>query len=125
MEKVILDTCFLCSLLNKNDINNSLAVRIAENLKDCIAIVPTVVIAELMSNFKNKQTRDSTVKAIFKIVDDMPSLNSDNVDEYVKFTQKINHSFTAVDSIILFHAKDSNTKLITFDKKLLKIYNES
>lgn len=125
MEKFILDTCYLCSLLNEKDVNNSLAVEIAKNLKDCLVLVPTVVIAELMSNFKNKHIRDITVKATFNIVDDTPSIDRNNIAEYVEFAKHLPHSFTAIDSIILFLAKESNAKLITFDKKLLRLYKKA
>lgn len=124
MERSLLDTSFLCSLLNKEDINNPLAEEIAKDLGNSEILVPTVVIAELMSNTKNKQARDCTIKATLKIANSTPTLSNTNITQYIAFTKELPNTFTAIDSIVLFLAKENRAKLITFDKKLRKLYKE-
>jgi len=124
MERYLLDTSFLYSLLNKDDISNPLAVEIAQKLKDPEILVPTVVIAELISNTKNKQARDFAIKAALEIADDTPTLSKADITKYIAFAKELPNTFTAIDSIILFLAKEDRASLITFDKKLQKLNKE-
>jgi len=124
MEKSLLDTSYICSLLNKEDINNPLAVEIAKNLGNSEILVPTVVIAELMSNTKHRRARDFTIKATLKIADDTPTLSNINLIRYIAFAKELPNSFTAIDSIILFLAKENKAELVTFDKKLKRLYKK-
>jgi rRNA-processing protein FCF1 len=109
-------------LLNEEDINHLLAVNIAKNLKGSKILIPAMVIAELMSNTRNKRARECTIKATLKTADEIPTLDDSNLIRYIDFAGNLPNTFTAIDSIILFLAKENNARLITFDKKLQKLY---
>jgi predicted nucleic acid-binding protein len=122
MKTYLLDTSFLSAFLNNKDSNYFAANEIATEFGSAIITVPTVVFAELTSFSRNKEFRDFSVKTSLKMADETPSLNESNLKRYIEFTKNLSHSFTAIDSVILFLAKENKSELVTFDKKLQKLY---
>lgn len=122
MRKYLLDTNFLSAFLNEKDSYYSIANEMAEEFTSAIITIPTVVFAELMSFTKNKKFREFSVKTSLEMADETPCLNESNLRGYLKFTKDLPNSFTAIDSIILFLAKENHAELITFDKKLQRLY---
>ena len=124
MIKHLLDTSFLSALLNEKDSNYSEAIKIANEFGTAMITIPTVVFAELMSFSRNKKFRDFSVKTSLKMADEIPCLNPSNLKGYIAFTKDLPNSSTAIDSIILFLAKENNAELVTFDKKLQKLFKQ-
>lgn len=124
MEKALLDTNFISALFNTNDSNHRVAVQISEGIASADIVIPSVVFAELMSLSKDKVRRDSNVKISLDIVNEIPCLDKSNLKRYIEFTKDLPNSFTAIDSVILFLAKENNARLVTFDKKLQRLYKE-
>lgn len=122
MKKYLLDTSFVCAFFNDKDVNNAKARIIAKGFKSSDFFVPDVVIAEIASFSKNPVLRDSILNNAFDMANIVYSFNEKNISNYVNFAENLKYSFTAIDSIILFLAKESGSELITFDKKLLKQY---
>ena len=124
MKSTLLDTSFLSSLFNKKDVNYSLAVEMAKDIKDTDIIIPVVVFAELASNLKNKVLRDLTIEIGLEMAEEIPDLNNKNLKKYLQFVKSLPNRLTTLDSIILFLANEYNSQLITFDKKLEKVFKK-
>jgi predicted nucleic acid-binding protein len=122
MRRYTLDTNFIVSLLNEKDSNHKKAKEIAKTINNDYILIPSVVIAEIMSYTKNKKFRDTVLNNTMKILSEIFFLNLDNLEEYVQFRSDFDSSLTAIDSIILYSAISTNSKLITFDKKLDNLY---
>lgn len=122
MEKALLDTSFICAFFNSNDSNHDVAIKISEDIAFANILIPSVVFAELMSLSKDTIRRDSNIKISLDIADEIPCLNKSNLRKYIEFTKNLTNSFTTIDSIILFLAKENNAELVTLDKKLQKLY---
>jgi predicted nucleic acid-binding protein len=124
MKQYVLDTNFLVSLLNDKDVNHQQAKDIAATIEDSYITIPFVVIAEIMSYTKNKKLRDVVLENTMQILSDTFFLSEENIDEYIRFTYQLKRSFTAVDSIVLYCAVNTDSELITLDKKLKKLYKQ-
>ena len=122
MMKYTLDTSFIVSLLNNEDVNHKKALNLAKTINDDDIIIPAVVIAEIMSYSKNKKFRDVVLKNTMEVLSEIFFLDQDNLDDYIQFRYRIENALTALDSIILYSAISTNSKLITFDKKLDNLY---
>ena len=120
--KYTLDTSFIVSLLNNEDVNHKKALNLAKTINDDDIIIPAVVIAEIMSYSKNKKFRDVVLKNTMEVLSEIFFLDQDNLDDYIQFRYRIENALTALDSIILYSAISTNSKLITFDKKLDNLY---
>jgi predicted nucleic acid-binding protein len=125
MNRYVLDTNFIVSLLNDKDVNHQKAKEIAATIKDSYITIPFVVIAEIMSYSKNKKLRDVVLESTLEIMSEIFFLSDENIDEYIHFTYKLNRSFTAIDSIVLYCALNTESELITLDKKLKKLYKNA
>jgi predicted nucleic acid-binding protein len=125
MKQYVLDTNFLVSLLNDKDVNHQQAKDIAATIEDSYITIPFVVIAEIMSYTKNKKLRDVVLDNTIQILSNIFFLSEENIDEYMRFTHQLKHSFTAIDSIVLYCATSTNSELITLDKKLKKLYKQT
>jgi len=120
MKSYLLDTSFISAFCNKDDINYEKAQEISEGIKDGYFIIPSVVVAELSSFYKNLEFRDLAVKTSLDIASEIASLTSENILIYVSFVQEFLNNLKAVDSIILFLSIENDAQLLTFDKKLGK-----
>jgi predicted nucleic acid-binding protein len=108
--------------LNNEDVNHKKALNLAKTINDDDIIIPAVVIAEIMSYSKNKKFRDVVLKNTMEVLSEIFFLDQDNLDDYIQFRYRIENALTALDSIILYSAISTNSKLITFDKKLDNLY---
>lgn len=122
MKRYTFDTNFLVSLLNDRDINHQKAKDIAKTIHNDYIIIPSVVIAEIMSYTKNEKLRDIVIKSTMETLSEISFLSEENLDEYIKFRYQMKRFLTAIDSIVLYSAISTNSELITFDKKLEKLY---
>lgn len=124
MKRYLLDTSFLSAFFNTNDLNHHEAVAISKDITSSQILIPSVVFAELMSFSKDKKRRDLNIEISLKMADGIPHLDESNLLEYIKFASNLPNTFTAMDSVILFLAKENNAELITLDKKLQKLYKK-
>ena len=124
MKRYLLDTSFLSALFNTNDSNHHEAFTISKDIPSSQIFIPSVVFAELMSFSKDKRRRDSNIEISLKMANSIPHLGESNLLEYIKFASNLSNTFTAMDSIILFLAKENNAELVTFDKKLQNLYKK-
>ena len=122
MNKYVLDTNFIVSFLNKKDENHSKAIKVSKTLNEEYIITPFVVFSEIASFHKNPQLRNHILGETLNFTDEIFSLTDSNILEYLDFVQHLKNSFTAIDSIVLYSALSTNSKLITFDKKLDNLY---
>lgn len=122
MKKYTLDTNFIVSLLNDKDSNHQKALGIAATMHNDYIIIPSVVIAEIMSYTKNKKLRDVVLKNTMKALSEIFFLDLENLDDYIKFRYSVESVLTALDSIVLYSTISTDSKLITFDKKLDNLY---
>ena len=122
MNKYVFDTNFVVSFLNKEDENYKKAKEVSQTLNEEYIIMPSVVLSEIASFHKNPQLRNYILEETLGFLDEIFSLTDSNILEYIDFIQNIKSSFTAIDSIILYSAISTNSKLITFDKKLDNLY---
>jgi predicted nucleic acid-binding protein len=124
MTSYLLDTCFISAFCNKEDPNYEKAREISKGIKDGYFIIPSVVVAELSSFYKNLNFRNFTIKTSLDIADEIASLTSESILIYVCFVQEFINNLKAVDSIILFLSIENDAKLLTFDKKLEKAFTQ-
>ena len=122
MNKYTFDTSFIVSLLNDKDSNHKKAKDIAKTINNDYIIIPSVVIAEIMNYTKNKKFRDVILENTMEILSEISFLDMENLDDYIKFRYSIENALTATDSIILYSTISTNSKLITFNKKLDNLY---
>lgn len=122
MSTYTLDTSFLCAFFNDKDANNKEANKIAMQFSSSSFVIPDVVIAEIVSFSKNPALRNTILDNVLSMTNKICSLSEGNILDYIKFAKSLRYSFTAIDSIVLFLAKESESELITLDKKLLKQY---
>lgn len=122
MSTYTLDTSFLCAFFNDKDANNKEANKIAMQFSSSSFVIPDVVIAEIVSFSKNPALRNTILDNVLSMTNKICSLSEGNILDYIKFAKSLRYSFTAIDSIVLFLAKESDSELITLDKKLLKQY---
>ena len=120
MTSYLLDTSFISAFCNKDDANHKKAQEISKRIKDGYFIIPSVVVAELSSFYKNLDFRNLVVKTSLNIASEIASVTSENILIYVSFVQEFLNNLKAVDSIILFLSIENDAKLLTFDKKLEK-----
>jgi predicted nucleic acid-binding protein len=124
MTSYLLDTSFLSAFCNKDDANHKKAQEISKRIKDGYFIIPSVVVAELSSFYKNLDFRNLVVKTSLNIASEIASVTSENILIYVSFVQEFLYNLKAVDSMILFLSIENDARLLTFDKKLEKEFVE-
>ena len=108
MNKYVFDTNFIVSFLNKKDDNYKKAMEMSKSLNEEYIIIPSVVISEIASFHKNPQLRNYILGETLNFTDEIFSLTDSNIVEYLDFIQRLNNSFTAIDSIILYSAISPN-----------------
>ena len=57
------------------------------------------------------------------IASGIPSLDENDLEEYLPFIENLPNNMTAIDSMILFLSVKYNAVLVSFDKKMMKIAN--
>jgi len=124
MTSYLLDTSFISAFCNKDDANHKRAQEISKEIKDGYFIIPSVVVAELSSFYKNLDFRNLVVETSLDIASEIASVTSENILIYVSFVQEFLCNLKAVDSMILFLSIENDAKLLTFDKRLGKEFIE-
>jgi len=120
MSRYVIDTCFVSSLFNSEDVNHKKASDIAKVIYSDHLIIPSVVISELSCFTKNTRLKDTILENIFNIVSEIFPLDESNIFEYLSFQENFPNPLTAIDSIILFTSVINDAELLTFDKELKK-----
>ncbi len=123
MKRYVVDTSFVSSFFNSEDINHSKALQLAKSIYSEYIIVPSVVIAELSTSFsKNEDFTNLILENIFDIASEIFPLDESNIFDYLAFQKDRANNLKALDSIILYSALVNHAELLTFDKKLKRKY---
>ncbi|MFA5633893.1 MAG: PIN domain-containing protein [Candidatus Dojkabacteria bacterium] len=121
----MVDTSFVSSFFNSEDINHSKALQLAKSIYSEYIIVPSVVIAELSTSFsKNEDFTNLILENVFDIASEIFPLDESNIFDYLAFQKDRANNLKALDSIILYSALVSDAELLTFDKKLKRKYKD-
>ena len=123
MNGYILDTSFLSAFYNTKDVNHKEAVEISKNIDVNNLLIPFIVIAELANFKQNEKFRKLLLKETMNIASEIPSLDENDLEEYLPFIENLPNSMTSIDSMILFLSVKYNAQLVSFDKKMMKIAN--
>jgi predicted nucleic acid-binding protein len=125
MKRYVVDTSFVSSFFNSEDINHSKALQLAKSIYSEYIIVPSVVIAELSTSFsKNEDFTNLILENVFDIASEIFPLDESNIFDYLAFQKDRANNLKALDSIILYSALVSDAELLTFDKKLKRKYKD-
>lgn len=125
MKRYVVDTSFVSSFFNSEDINHSKALQLAKSIYSEHIIVPSVVIAELSTSFsKNEDFTNLILENVFDIASEIFPLDESNIFDYLAFQKDRVNNLKALDSIILYSALVSDAELLTFDKKLKRKYKD-
>ena len=123
MNGYVLDTSFLSAFYNTKDVNHKEALEISKNIDVGNLLIPFIVIAELANFKQNEKFRRLLLKEAMNIASEIPSLDENDLEEYLSFIENLPNNMTAIDSMILFLSVKYNAVLVSFDKKMMKIAN--
>lgn len=123
MNGYVLDTSFLSAFYNTKDVNHKEAVEISKSIDVNNLLIPFIVIAELANFKQNEKFRKLLLKETMNIASEIPSLDENDLEEYLPFIENLPNSMTSIDSMILFLSVKYNAQLVSFDKKMMKIAN--
>jgi len=121
MNGYVLDTSFLSAFYNTKDVNHKEALEISKNIDVGNLLIPIIVIAELANFKQNEKFRRLLLKEAMNIASGIPSLDENDLEEYLPFIENLPNNMTAIDSMILFLSVKYNAVLVSFDKKMMKI----
>lgn len=123
MNGYILDTSFLSAFYNTKDVNHKEALEMSKHIDVGNLLIPFIVIAELANFKRNEKFRRLLLKEAMSIASEIPSLDENDLEEYLPFIENLPNNMTAIDSMILFLSVKYNAVLVSFDKKMMKIAN--
>ena len=123
MNGYVLDTSFLSAFYNTKDVNHKEALEMSRNIDVSNLLIPIIVIAELANFKRNEKFRRLLLKEAMNIASEIPSLDENDLEEYLSFIENLPNNMTAIDSMILFLSVKYNAVLVSFDKKMMKIAN--
>jgi len=123
MNGYVLDTSFLSAFYNTKDVNHKEALEMSKNIDVGNLLIPIIVIAELANFKQNEKFRRLLLKEAMSIASGIPSLDENDLEEYLPFIENLPNNMTAIDSMILFLSVKYNAVLVSFDKKMMKIAN--
>jgi len=121
MNGYILDTSFLSAFYNTKDVNHKEALEMSKHIDVGNLLIPIIVIAELANFKQNEKFRRLLLKEAMSIASGIPSLDENDLEEYLPFIENLPNNMTAIDSMILFLSVKYNAVLVSFDKKMMKI----
>lgn len=123
MNGYVLDTSFLSAFYNTKDVNHREALEISKSIDVNNLLIPFIVIAELANFKQNEKFRKLLLKETMNIASEIPSLDENDLEEYLPFIENLPNSMTSIDSMILFLSVKYNAQLVSFDKKMMRIAN--
>ena len=123
MNGYVLDTSFLSAFYNTKDVNHKEALEMSKHIDVGNLLIPIIVIAELANFKQNEKFRRLLLKEAMSIASGIPSLDENDLEEYLSFIENLPNNMTAIDSMILFLSVKYNAVLVSFDKKMMKIAN--
>ena len=127
MRKLILDTSFLSSYLNKSDVNHEKALdvyaQIVQNEQDSVDLLVSVnVLIELLVGIKKLGKRK--IKQVLEFVDvfadQVVDIGLGDIGEFGEYLDYSKVNITPIDQYLLFLAKKYDAEILTFDKELLR-----
>ncbi len=119
-KQVIIDTNFFCSYINIDDPKYSEAGELIRDYSGYKFIIPSIVVAELIASGFSidfiKYCKIYTSKFI--------NISEDDLSFMQKLKPELRRSLKSADCILLAIAKRYNAEILTFDKKLQKVYTQ-
>jgi len=117
MNKVTLDSSFICALVNKSDVNHEQAFALYKEFSNSQIFIPHLVLLELaILRRKNYQDLHGAIYEFLEII--QYKVIPIQIQEFEKFITKTDYNLKPNDYFILFASQVSNAKLLTFDAKL-------
>lgn len=122
----VLDTSFICSLINRSDDNYILALTIFESLSNNSQFfIPQTVNLELTIFLaKNPEFKPSIDKLYLLITPEFINIDDLFLIQFKRFCAKTKFNLKPIDYSILFCCKLNNFNLLSFDKKLIVTLNK-
>jgi len=123
--KYVFDTSFLSSLLNTKDVNHKDSLRIFMRLPDDLRIIIPASVRIEMAVYKQQRPIYSQIsfQELFKeLTVEYVDINDEFINSFEKFVAATKLPLKAIDYTVLFSCIETNSKLLTFDKKLEKYY---
>jgi predicted nucleic acid-binding protein len=124
----VLDSSFISSVLLEDDSNHEIALKELYNvIINSNTLIPSTVLLELELLPKSIGNKDYYKKIdilLSKIEFELVNIEPSFLKEYRLLNRKLDQILTAIDLTVLTTAISNNAELITFDKKLLKVYNQ-
>jgi len=119
---IVLDTNILHSYLDKEDSNHLEARNVFKNFKrEDKMLVPLIVVFELCAGSPDVE---SLLKFLEKISDKFIQNTKLDIKFFDNLDFKTRNSLKAADCAILSICYRTNAKLLTFDRKLKKVYDK-
>lgn len=112
---VILDTSFVSALWNENDPHHAEAERLFFEPENSSALLPMIVVAELLSGGKDGQKIVLVCKGLCSAF--LPETEKE-IGKISEFPFDVRNKLKANDCLILAHAIIHSADLLTFDKNL-------
>jgi len=123
MKKYLIDTSFAISLFNEKDSNYKNAQTKTSTLPaDISIIVPVLVMIELAFNPFKENTRTTIFNNTEKLANSIININKSDINDFKLFVDKIENKIGTIDATILYLAFKHKAELLTFDKRLEKEY---
>jgi len=121
MNKIVLDSSFICALVNKIDINHEQAFFLYKKFSNVKIFIPQVVLLEI-AILKSKKYQDlhSAISKFLKII--QYEIFPIQISKFEDFIAQTNYNLKPNDYFILFVSQITNSKLLTFDKKLSNFF---
>lgn len=121
----IIDSSFWVALFRNNDSNHHKAVKLVDNIRGPI-IIPNYVFEEVLTVLTYVVSRNVADQFVPYVLNNKNiNVLINNLEEEANFFLSHQHKISFVDNTLLFLAKKHKAKLITFDKKLEKIWKDS
>lgn len=124
--KYVLDTSFISSLYKSSDVNHIKAIEIFKEIEiESEIIIPINVLLELISfNKRYELSHEDLMLYGYTLASSIEVNDEKYIFEINKFQRQYDINLKAMDMSILFCAWKYNSQLLTFDNKLLKVFNQ-
>lgn len=122
--KVVLDTSFISSLLNSEDLNHKDALDLYSlKIRDSFFIIPFIVSIELLATIRHENLKQ-VIRYLKEFNNHIRYPGEITFNKFTDFIRSKKIALKSNDLFILFTAIDEEAELITFDSKLNKEYKK-
>ena len=125
--KYVFDSSFLSSLFYETDINHEKAIKVFSELPSgSLFLIPATVYIEMLVGLKRfPWFRDEKFYQFISSINvEFVFIDNKFLRRYERFLNKRIAKLKAIDSTVLFTARENQAGILTFDKKLQKYSNQ-